>query len=128
MFKQISVAEKINHNSLVRSFRRALRGGVEEEQQCHLQSRIGDLILPNIPDRWVSSLEASGEFSVKSILSLIDDSLLPKKDAATRWVNFIPVKINVFAWRVRLDKLATQLNLSIRGLDISSIICPLCNN
>nr|GEW81847.1 RNA-directed DNA polymerase, eukaryota [Tanacetum cinerariifolium] len=28
----------------------------------------------------------------------------------------------------RLDKLPPQLNLSMRGLDISSIICPLCNN
>ncbi|GKB65591.1 hypothetical protein Tco_0921777 [Tanacetum coccineum] len=98
MFKQISVAEKINHNSLVWSFRRAPRGGVEEEQQCLLQSRIGDFILPNIPDRWVCSLEASGEFSVKYVRSLIDDSLLLKEDVATRWVNVMPIKINVFAW------------------------------
>ncbi|GJX34817.1 hypothetical protein Tco_0246374 [Tanacetum coccineum] len=75
-----------------------LQGGVEEEQQCLLQSRIGDLILPNIPDRWVWSLEASGEFSVKYVRSLIDDSLLPKEDVVTRWVNVMPIKINVFAW------------------------------
>ncbi|GJT66164.1 hypothetical protein Tco_1017644 [Tanacetum coccineum] len=46
MFKQISVAEKklIIIPWLVRSFRRAPREG-EEDNQCRLQSRIGDLIL-----------------------------------------------------------------------------------
>ncbi|GKE92258.1 RNA-directed DNA polymerase, eukaryota, reverse transcriptase zinc-binding domain protein, partial [Tanacetum coccineum] len=37
-------------------------------------------------------------------------------------------KINIIAWKVRLDKLPTRLNLSIRGLDIKSIICPLCGS
>ncbi|GJZ70539.1 RNA-directed DNA polymerase, eukaryota [Tanacetum coccineum] len=48
-------------------------------------------------------------------------------DVPTRWVKFIPIKINIFAWRVSLDELPTRLNLSLRGLDIPSIICPLCS-
>ncbi|PWA54903.1 RNA-directed DNA polymerase, eukaryota, Reverse transcriptase zinc-binding domain protein [Artemisia annua] len=39
----------------------------------------------------------------------------------------IPIKINIFAWRVSLDRLPSRLNLSIRGLDIPSIFCPLCS-
>ncbi|GJX38651.1 RNA-directed DNA polymerase, eukaryota [Tanacetum coccineum] len=58
---------------------------------------------------------------------LVDDSMLPKTDVPTRWVKSIPIKINIFAWRVSLDKLPTRLNLSLRGLDIPSIICPLCS-
>ncbi|GKD38235.1 RNA-directed DNA polymerase, eukaryota [Tanacetum coccineum] len=79
-------------------------------------------------DRWVWSLQASGEFSVKPARSLIDDSLLPKEDVHIRWVKVIPIKINVFAWRVRLDKLPTRLNLSLKGVEIFSIMCPLCNS
>ncbi|GKC56698.1 RNA-directed DNA polymerase, eukaryota, partial [Tanacetum coccineum] len=109
-----------------KSFRRPPRGGVEEEQLGLLQSCIGGLILPNIPDRWVWSLEISGEFSVKYFRSLIDDSLLHKEDVATRWVKVMPIKINVFSWRVRLDKLPTLLNLSLRCMDLPSIACPLC--
>ncbi|GJT04570.1 hypothetical protein Tco_0839032 [Tanacetum coccineum] len=56
-----------------------------------------------------------GEFSVKSVRQLIDDLILPKEEVATRWVKVWPIKINVFAWRVRLDKLPTQLNLSLKG-------------
>ncbi|GJW48461.1 putative reverse transcriptase domain-containing protein [Tanacetum coccineum] len=78
-------------------------------------------------DHWVWSLEALGEFLVKSVRSLIDDSLLLNKDVHTRKVNVICIRINVFSWRVCLDKLPTQLNLCLRGMDISSILCPLCN-
>ncbi|GJS69769.1 RNA-directed DNA polymerase, eukaryota, partial [Tanacetum coccineum] len=76
---------------------------------------------------WSWLLDPSGDFSVKSIREFIDDSMLPKMDVPTRWVKSIPIKINIFAWRVSLDKLPTRLNLSLRGLDIPSIICPLCS-
>ncbi|GKB23529.1 RNA-directed DNA polymerase, eukaryota [Tanacetum coccineum] len=73
------------------------------------------------------SLEATSEFSVKYVRQLIDDSILPKKEVATRWVKVMPIKINVFAWRVCLDKLPTRLNLSLEGIDISTIVSPLCH-
>ncbi|GJV46643.1 RNA-directed DNA polymerase, eukaryota, partial [Tanacetum coccineum] len=73
------------------------------------------------------SLEATSVFSVKFVCQLIDDSNLPKEEVATRWVKVMPIKINVFARRVRLDKLPTRLNLSLKGIDISTIVCPLCH-
>ncbi|GJX42535.1 RNA-directed DNA polymerase, eukaryota [Tanacetum coccineum] len=39
----------------------------------------------------------------------------------------MPIKINVFAWIIRLDKLPTRLNLSLKGIDITTIVCPLCH-
>ncbi|GJR08480.1 RNA-directed DNA polymerase, eukaryota [Tanacetum coccineum] len=101
------------------------RGGIEEEQQNMLFSRLSGVILPNMRDHWVWSLEASGEFSITSARRLINNYLLPKGDVQTRWVKVVPIKINVFAWRVRLEKLPTRLNLSFRGVEISSIMCPL---
>nr|GEU96828.1 hypothetical protein [Tanacetum cinerariifolium] len=126
--KHINVAEKMNHSSLSWSYRREPRGVIEEEQQNMLFSRISGVILPNMQDRWIWSFEASGDISVTSARRLIDDYLLPKGDVQTRWVKVVPIKINVFAWRVRLDKLPTRLNLSLRGVEISSIMCPLCNS
>nr|GEX05916.1 RNA-directed DNA polymerase, eukaryota [Tanacetum cinerariifolium] len=49
-------------------------------------------------------------------------------EVPTRWLRVIPIKVNVHAWRVCLDKLPTRANLSLRGLDIPSIACPLCNS
>ncbi|GJS84331.1 RNA-directed DNA polymerase, eukaryota, reverse transcriptase zinc-binding domain protein [Tanacetum coccineum] len=125
--KHVSVASKLRANSLISSFRRSPRSGIEEEQLLLLISNTSSVILPNISDRWSWLLDPSGDFSVKSTREFIDDSMLPKTDVPTRWVKSIPIKINIFAWRVSLDKLPTRLNLSLRGLDIPSIICPLCS-
>ncbi|PWA89933.1 Endonuclease/exonuclease/phosphatase [Artemisia annua] len=102
------------------------RGGLEEEQHDILRSRIVHVILPNMSDRCTWTLEASSEFTVKSTRNLIDDMILPKVEVPTRWVKVIPINVNVHARRVCLDKLPSRLNLSIRGVDIPLILCPLC--
>ncbi|GJY95083.1 hypothetical protein Tco_0511444 [Tanacetum coccineum] len=70
---------------MVDTFRRPPRGGAEEEQLGFLLSRMDGLILTNIPDHWVWSLEAIGELSVKSVCQLIDDSILPKEKLMRWW-------------------------------------------
>nr|GEU89312.1 RNA-directed DNA polymerase, eukaryota, reverse transcriptase zinc-binding domain protein [Tanacetum cinerariifolium] len=125
--KSISVAEKMGHPSLSHSFRRMPRGGVEQENYGLLCSKVADLVLPNISDRWCWSLEGS-QFSVKSSCILIDNTILPKAEFPTRWLRVVPIKVNVHAWRVCLDKLPTRANLSLRGMDIPSIACPLYSN
>ncbi|GJZ47836.1 RNA-directed DNA polymerase, eukaryota [Tanacetum coccineum] len=97
--KHSSVASKLLDSFLIASFRRHPRGDVEEEQ------------LQRLIETW----------------NFIDDSFLLNMETPTRWVKTIPIKINIFAWKVFLDKLPTRLNLSLRGIDIPSIICPLCS-
>ncbi|GJZ64277.1 RNA-directed DNA polymerase, eukaryota [Tanacetum coccineum] len=36
------------------------------------------------------------------------------------------IKVNVLAWKIKLDNLPTRLNISHRGMDIDSILCPTC--
>ncbi|GKE15923.1 hypothetical protein Tco_1423500, partial [Tanacetum coccineum] len=50
-YKQITVVEKIDHASMVDTFRRPPRGGAEEEQLGFLLSCMDGLILTNILDR-----------------------------------------------------------------------------
>nr|GEV57751.1 RNA-directed DNA polymerase, eukaryota [Tanacetum cinerariifolium] len=128
MCKSISVAEKIGHPSLSHSFRRMPIGGVEQENYGLLCSKVGDLVLSNISDKWCWSLEGPQKFSVKSSCNLIDNTILPKAEVSTRWLRVIPIKVNVHAWRVCLDKLPTIANISLRGMDIPSIVCPICNS
>ncbi|GJR86918.1 RNA-directed DNA polymerase, eukaryota, reverse transcriptase zinc-binding domain protein [Tanacetum coccineum] len=120
--KSISVADKLGLSSLYLSFRRPPRGGIEQESFNLLCQSVRGLVLSNIEDRWSWSLEGSGLFSVKSSRAYIDDLLLPKADAATRWIRILPIKINVFAWKVCLDALPTRCNMSLRGIDIPSIL------
>ncbi|GJR53061.1 RNA-directed DNA polymerase, eukaryota [Tanacetum coccineum] len=50
-------------------------------------------------DRWICSLDSSGEFSIKSTRLFIDDHLLLAVGAPTRWVSEVPIKINIKAWK-----------------------------
>nr|GEV25975.1 hypothetical protein [Tanacetum cinerariifolium] len=95
--ESISVAEKMGHPSLSYSFRRMPRGGVEQENYGLLCSKVVDLVLPNILDRWCWSLEDSQEFSVKSSRILIDNTILPKAEVPIRWLRFVHIKVNVHA-------------------------------
>nr|GEW29186.1 RNA-directed DNA polymerase, eukaryota [Tanacetum cinerariifolium] len=108
-------------------FRRVPRGGIKEEHLRLLDNSLSHIILPQISDRWTWNLESSGEFSVKSARVFIDDSLLPKVNAATEWIKVVTIKINIFACRVCLHKLPMRLNLSLRGVDIPSILYLLCS-
>ncbi|GJW07510.1 RNA-directed DNA polymerase, eukaryota, reverse transcriptase zinc-binding domain protein [Tanacetum coccineum] len=125
--KSISVAEKLGHTSICHSFRRPPRGGIEQESLNSLCMIVNEFVLPNMDDRWSWSLEGSGLFTVKSSRSFIDDIFLPNAGVSTRWIKVLPIKINVFAWKVFLDALPTRINLSLRGIDIPSIQCPICN-
>nr|GEW46120.1 RNA-directed DNA polymerase, eukaryota [Tanacetum cinerariifolium] len=122
--KHVTVAAKLSDSSLIDSFRRPPRGGVEEEQLLGLIDNVDSVILSNSNDRWGWSFESSGEFSVKTARSHIDDFFLPSIDDPTRWIKIVPIKINI--WKVRLDRLPKRINLSLHGIDLPSIICPIC--
>ncbi|GJV32589.1 RNA-directed DNA polymerase, eukaryota [Tanacetum coccineum] len=125
--KKIDVATKMSHNDLGFSLRRSPRDGVELEQFTSLNLLLAGTSLSLSDDRWIWSLVGSGEFSVASARKLIDDSRFGGSSHKTRWIQTVPVKINILAWKVRSDFLPTRLNLSRRGIEIQSISCPCCN-
>ncbi|GJY80765.1 RNA-directed DNA polymerase, eukaryota, reverse transcriptase zinc-binding domain protein [Tanacetum coccineum] len=58
--------------------------------------------------------------------NLPDANSLPVVSSKTRWIKVVPIEVNIHAWKVKLDILPTRLNISKRGMDIESILCPLC--
>ncbi|GJW49084.1 RNA-directed DNA polymerase, eukaryota [Tanacetum coccineum] len=70
---------------------------------------------------WTTIVRECGNLSSK------DDHLLLAVGAPIRWVLEVPIKINITAWKVSLDKLPTRLNLSLQGIEIPSITCPICS-
>ncbi|GKB98503.1 RNA-directed DNA polymerase, eukaryota, reverse transcriptase zinc-binding domain protein [Tanacetum coccineum] len=100
--KNIAVAVKLSHGSLEDSFRRKPRGGVEQAQLELLKDKVGGLF---------------------SAICTIDGVGLYTK---TSWIKAVPIKINVHAWKVKHDCLPTRFKISCRGMEIDSILCPLC--
>ncbi|GJX62449.1 RNA-directed DNA polymerase, eukaryota [Tanacetum coccineum] len=125
--KKISVAGKMAQPSLITSFRRNPRSGTEASQMAMLTSLLEGICLPNMLDRWCWSLSGDEEFSVSSARILIDDKTLGTVGSKTHWCKYVPLKVNILSWRVKLNNLPTRLNLSRRGMDIQSILCPSCN-
>ncbi|GJY47427.1 RNA-directed DNA polymerase, eukaryota [Tanacetum coccineum] len=113
-------------SDLVASFRRAVRGGTEQQQLSDLSSLLASVSISPIPDRWVCSLASDGSFRVRDVRNAIDDLTLPSYSEATRWVKAIPIKINIFMWRARRDCLPTRSNLIRKGVALESVSCPLC--
>ncbi|GKD06184.1 RNA-directed DNA polymerase, eukaryota, partial [Tanacetum coccineum] len=105
--KNIDVTSKLSQNSLAFTFRREPRRGVEQDQFDSLKAMVEGTSLVNIRDRWIWSLQSSGDFTVASIKA-------------------VPIKVNVLAWKIKLDNLPTRLNISRREMDIDSILCPTC--
>nr|GEZ19897.1 RNA-directed DNA polymerase, eukaryota [Tanacetum cinerariifolium] len=82
----------------------------------------------NAEDKWYWDLNGSGAFCVKDVRNLLDESFLPKDNIVTRWIKFIPIKINVFAWKVYLDRLPTRPNLLHRGIHVPSLSSLICSS
>nr|GEW07037.1 ribonuclease H-like domain-containing protein [Tanacetum cinerariifolium] len=62
MCKSISMAEKMGHPSLSRSFRRMPKGGGEQKDYGLLCSKVADLVLPNISDRCIMDAPPSPNY------------------------------------------------------------------
>nr|GFC51796.1 RNA-directed DNA polymerase, eukaryota [Tanacetum cinerariifolium] len=101
--KEVYVASKLGSSSVDSSFQRPVRDGIKRQQWSYLSSLLESVILSPSKDRWLCDLNEEGAFHVKDVRSIIDDIFLSSSEVATRWVKYIPIKINIFMWRARLD-------------------------
>ncbi|GJU57505.1 RNA-directed DNA polymerase, eukaryota [Tanacetum coccineum] len=102
------------------------RGGEESAQLSRISDLLDTVVLSNMGDRRFWDLNGDGCFRVKDVRRLLDDMLLPKSDVPSRWVKQIPIKVNVLAWKISMDRLPTRVNLHRRGVQVSPISCPIC--
>nr|GEV42949.1 RNA-directed DNA polymerase, eukaryota [Tanacetum cinerariifolium] len=91
------------------------RGGAECDQMDELDRLIQSVRLTPMTDRLSWTLDSEGMFSVASVRSLIDNKILPTSDRKTKWINVVPIKVNVLAWNVMTDSLPTRFNISRRA-------------
>ncbi|GJS63194.1 RNA-directed DNA polymerase, eukaryota, reverse transcriptase zinc-binding domain protein [Tanacetum coccineum] len=110
------------------SFLRLPKGGVEAAQWEELAAILGYVVMLSAADRWRWTKLGSGEFTVSSTRSIINKYLLPRSNTSTRWSLLAPIKLNILAWRLAINKLVTSVNLYNRGIDVPSILCGVCHH
>ncbi|GJZ54433.1 RNA-directed DNA polymerase, eukaryota, reverse transcriptase zinc-binding domain protein [Tanacetum coccineum] len=124
--KRCSIASRIGLQDWALVLRRNPRGGEESGQFNALKNVIGNISLTDHRDCWQWSLGGSAGFTVASIRSLVDSHSLDIGNEATHWNRSLPIKVNVFLWRLKINKLPSMVNLDRRGIEVSSLLCPSC--
>ncbi|GAU46898.1 hypothetical protein TSUD_296770 [Trifolium subterraneum] len=99
----------------------------EEELVEECIDRLSSYFLQDgVSDRWVWKLHPSKVYTVKSAYSYLTASNVNHNEGfdSFLWLKVVPLKVNIFIWRLFLNRLSTKDNLHKRGvLDDSQIMC-----
>ncbi|XP_071695620.1 uncharacterized protein [Rutidosis leptorrhynchoides] len=80
--------------------------------------------------KWKFSGDKSGSFVTKSMAKAIDDKLLSREStpSATIKNNLVPLKVGIFVWRTLTKRIVVKEELDRRGIDLDTLLCPICND
>ena len=87
---------------------------------------LGEFRCSETADQWMWKIGSDGNFTAGETRRWIDDTVLPLGSVQSRWCVFVPHKVNIFIWRLRLQRIPIRVALSGRGLEIPLILCPIC--
>ncbi|KAJ0878597.1 putative RNA-directed DNA polymerase [Helianthus annuus] len=103
--------------------------GVEEIQElASLSGLISSVVLRSSRDKWRWSGDASGLFTVKSVKHLLVRGRCDPEFFVLDWSNWIPIKHNILAWRIVLNRIPTYDALLARSIVSQPGTCPLCGD
>ncbi|XP_071726874.1 uncharacterized protein [Rutidosis leptorrhynchoides] len=122
------VANKLVNGSWQWVWARENIGSRNSSRLDGLRNEIQNVSLSDRDDSWRFDISSDGLFSVNIARKAMDLVLLSSTNIPTVWYKFIPRKVNIFLWRFRIDSLPLRWNLSAKGLELNSIVCPVCNN
>lgn len=92
----------------------------------NLQLELTEVTLSS-PDSSKWHIGNDGSFTVASTRTDIDHLMLPSLASSTTWTACLTRKVKNFLWRFDLDRLPHRINLSKHGIEIHSILCPVCH-
>ncbi|XP_071694694.1 uncharacterized protein [Rutidosis leptorrhynchoides] len=93
-----------------------------------LNNIVSSITLSDKPDPWKCTLDPSGTYTTKSMAHLINSLKLGGNALNTTIPrnNLLPQKVFIFIWRAFQKKIPVRYELDKRGIDLDSILCPLC--
>lgn len=93
-----------------------------------MQESIKDINLGLGLDSWEWIIGPSFDFSVACTRTFIDDIYLGEGTVTFNWNNFVPIKINVFGWKLSLHRLPTKDLLFYLGVQVQDMDCVNCED
>nr|GEY31935.1 hypothetical protein [Tanacetum cinerariifolium] len=92
-----------------------------------LESLIFDLQITSDHDNWECLIDPSRNFTVKGMRNAKTNTLMPSNPCPTRWNKLVPIKVNSAYWRIENRRIPTMVNLDLRGIDLHSVRCSICD-
>ncbi|GJZ27997.1 putative RNA-directed DNA polymerase [Tanacetum coccineum] len=105
--------------------------GRAEGDMINLENLLNGLALESdVSDGWRWSLNHNKGFSMNHLSKMIDSSILSLGclGRVFKWNNWVPRKVNIFNWRAINDRIPHLSNLDKWGIDVHSLLCPLCDS
>ncbi|GKD67180.1 ankyrin repeat-containing domain, PGG domain protein [Tanacetum coccineum] len=89
---------------------------------------LSNLVLSPSCDIWECVIDDTRSFSVKVLRTHITNTTIALDQNHPRWNKLVPIKVNIASWRIAKGRLPTKINLDLRGIDLHSVHCPLCDD
>ncbi|XP_071740820.1 uncharacterized protein [Rutidosis leptorrhynchoides] len=109
--KHSLVVDRVFQLGWIWNWRRPTRCGIEQSQFYELISLLSQLSISQDRDSWIWTAVSNNTFSVSSTRRLIDNSNIAPISCPINWVKVVPIKINIFIWRLKLFRLPTWSSL-----------------
>ncbi|XP_071688820.1 uncharacterized protein [Rutidosis leptorrhynchoides] len=95
-----------------------------------LERVISDIKISEDNDSWKWSLDGVKQFTVKKLSGLCDEKMQASGSNLVETLrnNLVPKNIEVFVWRLMKKRLPIRIELDKRGIDLHSVLCPLCDD
>ncbi|XP_071699749.1 uncharacterized protein [Rutidosis leptorrhynchoides] len=129
--KNVSVADRVDIQDNRKIFKwqwvGPFRGRSIDELQ-NITSIVSSVQLNNYSqDKWKYTLESDGVFRTKGLSSLILSSTITSTtNSSTLRNKALPLKVEIFIWRANQLRLPVRIELDKRGIDLDSVLCPIC--
>ena len=110
------------------SLRSGLRGRALDDFRNLETLLINSRFLLSEKDLWFWVPDTKGIFSVRKMYSFFHNNQHSiSLQARCKWSAYVPLKVNIFIWRLFLNGLPTKDNLILKGLEVHNPNCVMCN-
>ncbi|XP_035833044.1 uncharacterized protein LOC118481847 [Helianthus annuus] len=127
MFKDCSVGDRLEGGgSWLWRYESVL---VEELQEmANMLALLSSVTLGEGRDKWRWLGDSAGQFSVRSVKDLLIQGSSDPECFVIDWCKWVPLKCNIFIWRIEINRIPTYDALFSRGIVHQVGACPLCGD
>ncbi|KAL4585017.1 hypothetical protein LXL04_009630 [Taraxacum kok-saghyz] len=124
---RLKMVDQGEEMDMVWNWKRNLRRGKESTSFHELKNKLNNVIIDSDSDSWMWPYNKDGKFSAYSLrMQMVDKIVDSSNNDNFNWMKWIPLKINCFVWRLRMNRIPLSNNLVHRGIGIASQTCKLC--